>query len=307
MGYTSINKKYFIKRVKSIRHQLTIDNIESILIFNDEFRPSYSLYISDYRPVENIEFSPQAVYISHKDIILFLGDINKEGAKTISWISDIRSINTIYDFFSKMKKDTKIGLSGIERIPFFYKKTVEKIGKNINFVNYDFLLDRLRLIKNNDEIANIKEASLVADNTIKYIFNNFKTTCSTELDVATEAEFFIRNSGLDIGYDTIVSTGKNTINKTHRPKNQVIKEGSILLINIVPRFNGYCSFFTITKAINNDYANKICSMAVKVILYMVDNLKVGDRCSNIYKLYYKKTKEYGLLNNFLPQNKNKIL
>ncbi|MFT5872991.1 MAG: hypothetical protein ACI8WT_001932 [Clostridium sp.] len=122
MGYTSIDNRFMQDRVKKIREQLLLDNIKGLLIFTDEFRPNYSLYISDYRPVENLEISPQGVYISQEEIILFLGKLNKESAKNIFWIRDIRDIETINDFFCKMKAGETIGLSGIERIPFFIRK-----------------------------------------------------------------------------------------------------------------------------------------------------------------------------------------
>lgn len=300
MGYTSINNRFIQDRVKKIREQLVLDNIKGLLIFTDEFRPSYSLYISDYRPVENLEFSPQGVYISQEKIILFLGKLNKTNAQTVSWIRDIRDIETINNFFNKMKSGETIGLCGIEKIPFFYKRIIDNISNNINFVNYDKVLDNLRLYKNVDEIKLIKMASITADNTMKYMLENIKPDISTEVGIAAKGEFFIRSKGMDLGYDTIIASGKNTMDKTWRPSSDVIRKGDILLINIVPRYKGYCSFFTISQAINNSYAQEICSISKKIIKYMIENIKQGDSSNKIYELYYEKTMEYGLLNHFLP-------
>jgi Xaa-Pro aminopeptidase len=162
------------------------------------------------------------------------------------------------------------------------------------------VLDNLRLYKNEDEIQLIKIASSTADNAVKYMLGNIKPDVSTEVGIASEGEFFIRRKGMDIGYDTIIASGKNTMDKTWRPSSNVIKKGDILLINIVPRHKGYCSFFTILHPIDNSYAKEICSISKKIIKYMIENIKQGDSSNKIYELYYEKTKEYGLLNHFSP-------
>ncbi|PKM54162.1 MAG: hypothetical protein CVV00_09390 [Firmicutes bacterium HGW-Firmicutes-5] len=300
MGYTSMDTRIFKERVTKIRKQLALDSLEGLLIFTDEFRPSYSLYISDYRPVENVEISPQGVYISQDELIVFLGEKNMESAKNITWIPDIRDIKGIIPFFQQMEVGTRLGLSGIDKIPYFYKKMMDEIAINIQFSDYDQHIDTLRVIKNVDEIKLIKEAARVADRTIVEMLEYIHPNNMTELELAAMGEFIIRKTGMDYGYDTIVSTGKNTMDKTWRPSHDIIKKGDVVLINIVPRNNGYCSFVTVTYAIENEYAQKICRLSKEIILYMINNLRQGDSSSRIYDLYYKKVKEYGLLEHFLP-------
>jgi Xaa-Pro aminopeptidase len=300
MGYTSMDAQVFEERVKKIRHQLQVDSLEGLLIFTDEFRPHYSLYISDYRPVENIEISPQGIYISQVEIVLFLGEKNMENAKETSWIRDVRNIEEISSFFLEMEEGVCIGLSGIEKIPYFYKKIIDKIAINIQFFAYDHRIDALRVIKNTDEIKLMKEASAIADQAIKEMLKNVCPDKISEVELATIGEYFIRKSGMDYGYDTIVASGKNTMDKTWRPSHNIIKRGDILLINIIPRNKGYCSFVTISQAIENSYAHKICDISKKIIHYVIENLRQGDGSDKIYRLYYKKVKEYGLLEHFLP-------
>ncbi len=300
MGYTSVKNKYIQQRIHHIRGRLAADNITGLLIFTEEFRPSYSLYISDYCPIENIEFSPQAVFITQSEVILFLGALNKEAAKDISWIKDIRDIDALIPYFQSQKQGCKIGLSGVEKLPLYYKKQLDKIAHKVDFIAYDFAIDNLRLYKDEDEIRNLKMASIIADEAVAYMLDKVKADISTEANLAAEGEFYIRNKGLDLGYDTIIASGRNIIDRTHRPKPKIIKNGEVLLLNIVPKYNGYCAFLTLTTAMNNPYAQAICSQGKAVIQYMVNHLKAAEPASRIYDLYYEKTKEYGLLKHFLP-------
>ncbi len=300
MGYTSIDRSVFKDRVKKIRRQLMSDNLRGLLIFTDEFRPSYSLYITDYRPVDNIEFSPQGVYINQDEIVLFLGRKNMEMAKTITWINDIRDIDSLDDFLYKKERGGTLGLSGIEKIPHFYKKVIDGISDSKHFTIYDKVLDDLRSIKSEDEISLLRAASVTADDAMKYMMTNIEPGKTSEVELAAMGEFFIRRAGMDLGYDTIVASGKNTLDKTWRPSRTVIRNGDILLINIVPRNKGYCSFLTVSHATDNPYAKEICSISKKIIKYMIDNLKQGDHSNKIYELYYEKTREYKLLDHFLP-------
>ncbi|WP_317856009.1 hypothetical protein [Chakrabartyella piscis] len=73
MGYTGIAKEKFEERIYRIRKWITEENLDGFFIYNEEFRPSHNLYISDYMPVQNIEFSPNVIYLNQESVILFLG------------------------------------------------------------------------------------------------------------------------------------------------------------------------------------------------------------------------------------------
>ncbi len=286
-------------RVEHIREILLRDNLKGLLIFTEEFRPSYSFYISDYRPVENIEFSPQVVYISLDRVVLFLGPLNMERARSISWIEDIRDIEELDRFFTQ-KGDT-LGIAGIEKLPGYYQKVINRLAKHINFVPYDHHIDGLRLYKAPEEMDCLIQAAHFADGAVGHMLGKVQPGISTEKEIAMEGEFFLRTQGVDIGYDTIISGGLNTRDRTHRPKDTIVKRGDLLLINIVPRYRGYCSFVTVTKALDNPLGDEVCRGAQEVIAYVLRELREGDRASRIYELYYEKTKACGLLDHFILQ------
>ncbi len=302
MGYTAIGEGVLKKRVSALRQRLKKENMVGLLIFNDEFRPYYSMYISDYKPVENLEFSPQGVYISQDELILFLGKENVKSARQLSWISDIRDIQELTPFFLSMTSDVCLGLCGIEKLPHFYKKVIDTVAEHVRFLNKDNWLDELRMIKSQEELVCLRDVAQAADDTVKSMLEHVEADYTTEKELAAYGEYYIRCQGMDYGYDTIVASGKNTMDKTWRPSQKTIKKGDVLLINMVPRSQGYCSFLTVTHAVHNPNAQAICTVAKKVIKYMTKNIKPGDTASKIYDLYYQKTKEYGLLEHFLPFN-----
>ncbi len=297
MGYAGIAKEKFEERIFKIRRWIMEESLDGFFIYNEEFRPGHSLYISDYMPVQNIEFSPSVVYIDQENVMLFLGEMNARMAKGVTHIEDIRCIESI-DVFLEEKRGQTFGLCGVEKLPGLYRKHLEAMGVLVNFKDCELFFANLRLYKDEEEMEKIITAAFYANHIMKEVSGDIKEGVTTEREIASKAEYLIKTKGLEIGYDTIVSEGLNTRENTHRPNNDRIHE--VVTINIVPRYKGYSSFYTITKGISNLEAQKVCECSKQVIAYMLDNLRVGDSTERIFELYQEKTGEFGLLPHLLP-------
>ncbi|WP_317856010.1 M24 family metallopeptidase [Chakrabartyella piscis] len=218
-------------------------------------------------------------------------------AKSVTHIKDIRHIESIVDFLQEKKGET-LGLCGVEKLPGFYRKHLEQLEQFVIFRDCELFFAGLRLYKDDEEIEKIITAAFYANNIMQEVSGNIKEGITTEREIANKAEYLIKTKGLDVGYDTIVSGGLNTRENTHRPTDDHIHE--VVTVNIVPRYKGYSSFYTITKGLSNSESKKVCESSKKVISYMLDNLKVGDSTERIFELYQEKTREFGLLSHLLP-------
>ena len=122
-GFTGMTVDVYRKRVDILLKEIQEKALDGLLIFSDEYRPGFTVYISDYKPVNVIEESPEGIFISAKgEVVLFLGAINAQTAKKVSWIEDIRKVETLPGYFNVQRdrvngRKLKIGLVGEDLLP----------------------------------------------------------------------------------------------------------------------------------------------------------------------------------------------
>ncbi|MEM2542987.1 MAG: aminopeptidase P family protein [Candidatus Korarchaeum sp.] len=120
--------------------------------------------------------------------------------------------------------------------------------------NYDLrplsqLTSKLRVVKDESEIALMREAARIADKTIERIISE-DLEGKKEREVARMIEDAIVDLGADkFSFDAIVASGPNGANPHHTPGERRITEGDILIIDFGARYKGYCSDITRTFSI----------------------------------------------------------
>ena len=62
-GFTGLAESVFRARVQKVQEELSDKKLDALFVFSDEYRPGYTIYFSDYFPVNVIEESPQGVFI----------------------------------------------------------------------------------------------------------------------------------------------------------------------------------------------------------------------------------------------------
>ena len=115
-GFTGLQIETFTRRIESIKRELSARALDALFVFSDEYRPGSTLYLSDYYPINVIEESPQGVYVPLEgEVVLFLGSINAQTARTVSWIKDIRSIERSIDRARAIKNQIPFFLVSFKR------------------------------------------------------------------------------------------------------------------------------------------------------------------------------------------------
>ena len=72
-GFTGLSEIVFRARVQKVQEEIVDKGLDALFVFSDEYRPGYTIYFSDYFPVNVIEKSPQGVFIPKEgEITLFL-------------------------------------------------------------------------------------------------------------------------------------------------------------------------------------------------------------------------------------------
>ena len=102
-------------------------------------------------------------------------------------------------------------------------------------------LDFLRAVKDDGEIARIKEAVRIAEKALTDVKNLIKPGVR-EREIAVELEYRMRKAGAErMSFDTIVATGPNAALPHATPGDRPIEAGDFVLIDYGAVFEGYHS------------------------------------------------------------------
>lgn len=107
-------------------------------------------------------------------------------------------------------------------------------------------LDEIRMVKDNEEIKNIKRAAEITDSAFAHILKIIRPGM-TEKDIAIEMEFFMRRQGADdLAFETIVASGIRSSLPHGRATDKPIESGDFITMDFGAKFKGYCSDMTRT-------------------------------------------------------------
>ena len=102
------------------------------------------------------------------------------------------------------------------------------------------LMSALRLVKDSEEIELMRSAGKVAAAGMNSAIASIKQGM-TESQVAAHAEYAMRQAGADDFYRTYVSSGPRTNIAHGLPTQRMLEKGDLVMIDIHPVVNGYCS------------------------------------------------------------------
>ncbi len=116
----------------------------------------------------------------------------------------------------------------------------------IKWIKTTELVEKLRYVKDADEIAQIRQAIDLAEEGYNYLMQILKPGM-TEHEVAWDLEVYLRTHGADgLGFETIIASGPNSALPHYEGGHRVIREGEPLIIDWGARVDGYRSDMTRT-------------------------------------------------------------
>ncbi|NQT58853.1 MAG: aminopeptidase P family protein [Bacteroidetes bacterium] len=310
MGFSGLPEWIYRDRVLHVQNELNERNLDALFVFSDEYRPGYTFYFADYFPVNVIEESPQGVYIPKEgEVVLFLGGINAKVAEDISWISDIRSVETLADFFqeekSRIGRKVRTGLVGEAILPMKYGKRLEPLIESNDFIKSDDIVNKMRLIKSPEEIRLMEAVGELADIALRVAVKRLNEGPVTETELAAVAEYEIRKVGGVIGSATILAAGINTMKPTWRPSTKEILSGEPVLIDVNPLLRGYCADTAITVFCGEipDEAKTVYEVGKQILHGVIKHIQPGEPASTIYDYFLRETTKFGYRDEFMKYAK----
>lgn len=140
--------------------------------------------------------------------------------------------NTTYSAFTELQKMTEKMRLDPQR------------ARELSLCPVNSPLKSLRMIKDPDELAILREAALLGSEGYDYVLTLLKEGI-TEIEVATELEIFWKRRGSKgLAFDPIIAFGPNSSMPHYRAGNAALKRGQCVLIDIGVNFKHYHSDMT---------------------------------------------------------------
>ena len=152
----------------------------------------------------------------------------------------IKVKNDLDDEINSILKKMKIRTIAAEEEHLTVNKW-NQIEKSCELVKSNNLVEKLREIKDSDEIESIRKANKILKSSFSEIVDYIKPGVK-ELELASKLdEIIMKNKAHGIAFPTIVATGKNSAVPHHETSTDEIREGDFVLIDAGAIYNHYNS------------------------------------------------------------------
>ncbi len=258
------------KRVAKLREQLKLHNHDGILITSQSNRryitgftgsagfalitQDKAVLVTDFRYIDQAK--TQAAFfeiIQHQGPIMdtVKEQLNAFGVKTLAFEQDV--------------------------VTFAQYSSWKELLDNVNLVPTSQFVEKLRLIKDEEEVTLIQKAAEIADQAFSYILGVIKPGM-TEIEVAMKLEYKMRELGASgPSFDTIVASGYRSALPHGVASEKVIEKGDFVTMDFGAIYKGYVSDITRTIVIGeaSEKQKEIYNIVLEAQLKGVDNIKAG--------------------------------
>lgn len=138
-------------------------------------------------------------------------------------------------------------------------------------------INRLRMIKDDEEIFCIRKAQQIAEKSLDELMPFIKVG-KTEREIALELNrLMFQNGAEDLSFETIVLSGKNTSMPHGVPSDKKVKDGEFVLMDFGAVWNGYHSDMTRTICVGepDEEMKKVYNIVLKAQLAGLENARAG--------------------------------
>lgn len=143
-----------------------------------------------------------------------------------------------------LQKATKVGVDKTWAARFLLP-LMEKLPE-VQFVNGSYTIDELRMVKDEDEKALMRQASLINDAAMGDMIGSFEEGI-TENEMAKKLlTFYAQHQGEGFSFNPIVGYGANGADGHHECDDTPLKKGDSIVIDMGCMYHGYCSDMTRT-------------------------------------------------------------
>ena len=213
-----------------------------------------NIYITDGRYIEQVH----STLTLYDEIIVYnVNDVSKDDYENFFMFCENVGFEENYVTYAK------------------YKELIRKYKIN-NLVETEHIIEKQRMIKDDEEISSLIKACEITDNCFSYILTYIKPGM-TEKQIADEIEEYYKSRTDGLSFETIVASGENTSKPHAVPTDRKIQEQDIITIDMGCKVNGYCSDMTRTFFVGSvpEYVKPVYDLVLKNQEQTIDDMKDG--------------------------------
>ncbi len=225
-----------MKRINKLLELIQPLNIEGILITSDAnisyltgFTGDSSRLIVSKRGIAFItdgRYTEQAAKECHPEI------------EIIKWIEDKRYGIGTYSYLFQKFNLTRVGFEG-NIVTYNTFNDLWKGIRQVDFVAIDGIVEQLRMVKDKEEIENLRIACKISDKALELTIPYIKPGVS-EIEITARLEYNLKTNGADaLSFDTIVLSGNKTSLLHGKPSDKKIENGDLILFDFGALYKGF--------------------------------------------------------------------
>lgn len=228
-------------KLMNLRRRMEEEEIDALLITN----PYNRRYMTGFTGTAGV------VVVSEKDAV-FITDFRytEQAEKEVEGYRIVQHTKTIIEEVAVQLKKMEAKTVGFEKddLSFgLYELYRQKVEGELKPVSG--LVEKLRIVKTDDELAVLQQAADIADEAFQHIITYIRPGIS-ELDVANELEFFMRKQGAtSSSFSIIVASGLRSALPHGVATTKTIETGDFVTLDYGALYHGYVSDITRTVAV----------------------------------------------------------
>lgn len=232
-------------RIDKLRKVLREKNLDGFLVSN-----FYNLlYLTGFKTLTDNEREAWGL-VTNKNVYLFTDSryiknpsdkFQNPNYKTKLITPEKGLINHLQDIV-KEEGIKELGFEG-DDLMFNEFTGIKKYLADIEIVSLEKFIIKIRAVKDDEEVSNLKSACKIADQCLMEVVKMIKPGV-TEKEIAFKIEFWLKKNDYDISFYPIVAVDKNSAvphYDTRNGNNKKIRKNSIILIDYGAKFNDYHS------------------------------------------------------------------
>ena len=219
-----------------------------------------------------------------------------EQAETFEFVLQQGSLLDFITSFMESKNIKRIGFEG-EHVNY---NTYSKIKDDFEVVPLTGEVEKIRLIKTEEEVDLIQKACEIADQAYEYILTYVKEGM-TEMEVKNELEAHMTKLGASgPSFDTIVASGHRGALPHGVASDKVIESGDMVTLDFGAYYKGYASDITRTFGVGSvsPEMEEIYNVVLEAQLKSLEEIKAGMTGSEADAVARDVIKSYGYGENF---------
>lgn len=227
-------------RIKKVITEMEKNNLSQIIVSS----PSSLFYLTGkwFSPGERMIALLIKSNGEHKLVINKLFPVEEDLGVDLVWYVDTE--NPVEVLSKYVDKDKELGID--KTWPSHFLLSLMELNAAKGYKNASPIIDNLRMIKDEEEIAIMKESSKRNDETMKDLWNNLKEGM-TELEcVELLKELYAKNGVNKFSFSPIIAVSPNGADPHHETDDSVLKKGHSIVIDMGGVYNDYCSDMTRT-------------------------------------------------------------